>query len=190
MITSPPINNVQIVQEVSLVAGIPQVPFISQFEDITSPKWKKVGCGIASLAMILDYYKTETISVDKVLNQGIAIGAYLKNAGWTHAGLISVSKKYGMKGKSYDYSASSKKVALEKLKVYIKDGPVMASVHYKFDPKNPIPHLVVIDAIDKNTVYYNDPAADVGQKKISLDKFLASWKNRFIVIRPDTKKLA
>lgn len=190
MITPPPANKIPVKVPDNLVVTIPEVPFFSQFKDITSTKWKKVGCGIASLAMILDYYKTEEISVNKLLDQGISIGAYQEKNGWTHSGLISISKKYGMSGNSYDYSGSSKKIALEKFNTYLKDGPVMASVHYKFDPKNPIPHIVVIDAIDKDMVYYNDPASDVGQKKISLEKFLASWKNRFIVIRPNTKKVA
>lgn len=162
---------------------IPNVPFYSQFTNITSPSWKKVGCGIASLAMIIDFYKP-AVSVDTLLGQGIATGAYDYNAGWTYAGLIRLAKKYDLTGTSYDLASSKSSVAFAKLKEFAKDGPVMVSIHYKFDPKSKIPHLVVIDGITDDTVYYNDPAAKSGKKEISTDLFLKAWKKRFIVIRP------
>lgn len=163
---------------------IPDVPFYSQFEDITSSKWQKVGCGIASLAMIIEYYKPDTVSVDKLLGQAVAGGAYKKDAGWIHKGLIRLSQRYGLDGTSYDLSKTDTKVAFDALKKSVKDGPVMVSVHYKFDPKSTIPHLVVIDAIDGDVVYYNDPASDRGGKQISTAKFLEAWKKKFIVMRP------
>jgi ABC-type bacteriocin/lantibiotic exporter with double-glycine peptidase domain len=163
---------------------VPDVPFFSQFKDITAAKWKKVGCGITSLAMIIDYYNPDSVTVNKLLAQGIASGAYLTNAGWIHSGLIALSNKYGLDGSSYDLSKSDSKTALSKLKDFLKDGPVMASIHYKFDPKNPIPHLVVIDAIDDEVVYYNDPASTTGAKQISTTQFLKAWKKKLIVVRP------
>jgi ABC-type bacteriocin/lantibiotic exporter with double-glycine peptidase domain len=166
---------------------IPNVPFYSQLTDITSPSWKKVSCGITSLAMIIDYYKPK-VSVNTLLGQGIALGAYKQNAGWTYAGLISVAKKHGLEGKTYDLGKSSSKIAFAEIQKQLKDGPVIASVHYKFEPTNPIPHLVVINGVSDGMVYYNDPAAKEGEKKISTVGFLAAWKKRFIVIRPIAEK--
>lgn len=159
------------------------VPFYSQFTDISRPEWKKIGCGIASLAMILDYYKP-AVSVDTLLARGIARDAYLSNAGWTYKGLIDVGQEYGLTGDSYDLAGSSSSSALSTLETYLADGPIIASVHYTFDPANPIPHLVVINRIEGDRVYYNDPAADKGNKTISTDTFMKAWKKRFIVIRP------
>ena len=162
---------------------IPSVPFYSQFKDISSPKWQKVGCGVASLAMVIDYY-TDAVPVNTLLKQGIASGAYLPSAGWTYKGLINLSRPYGLEGASYDLGKSSSKTAFDQFTTYLKDGPVIASVHYKFDPKSTIPHLVVINRIDGDTLYYNDPAAKTGERKISTADFLKAWKKRFIVIRP------
>jgi ABC-type bacteriocin/lantibiotic exporter with double-glycine peptidase domain len=174
-------------------APIPAVPFYSQFADITSPKWQKVGCGVASLAMIIDYYKP-AVSVNTLLTQAVAKGAYNENAGWSYAGLISVSKGYGLDGTAYDLGSSDTKTAYAALKKAVGKGPVIASVHYKFDPKSTIPHLVVIDGIKDDVIYYNDPAAKSGEKKISSADFLAAWKKRYIAIRPtahtDTLALA
>lgn len=162
---------------------VPVVPFYSQFRDITSAKWQKVGCGVTSLAMVIDFYKPDTVSVNTLLGQGIAAGAY-SNAGWTYSGLIRLSKRYGLDGNSYDLSKLDLNAALSQFKNSLKDGPVIASVHYKFDPKSTIPHLVVIDGIQNDVVYYNDPAAKTGEKQISTADFLKGWKKRFIVVRP------
>jgi ABC-type bacteriocin/lantibiotic exporter with double-glycine peptidase domain len=163
---------------------IPQVPFYSQFTDITSSKWKKVGCGVASLAMIVNYYKPGTVTVNRLLEQAVAAGAYDHAAGWTYSGLIGVSKKYGLSGTVHDLSVRSSSAALAEFKTALGAGPVIASVHYKFDPKSTIPHLVVINGIKDNTLYYNDPAAKTGEKQISVTDFLRGWKQRFIVLRP------
>lgn len=163
---------------------VPSVPFYSQFRDITSAKWRKVGCGVASLAMVIDFYKPDTVSVNALLNEGIEAGAYLNNAGWTYKGLIQISRPYGLDGKSYDLGKLSKDAAFSQFKEHLEDGPVIASVHYKFDPKSTIPHLVVIDGIHDGVVYYNDPAAKKGGLQISTADFLKAWKKRFIVVRP------
>lgn len=167
-------------------SSVPDVPFYSQFKDITSPAWQKVGCGVTSLAMVIEYYKPDTVSsVNALLKQGVAAGAYNKNAGWTYKGLIQLSKKYGLDGASYDLAKSGSKSALKQFEGYLENGPVIASVHYKFDPKSTIPHLVVINGIDADgMLHYNDPAAKTGEKTISTSDFLKGWKKRFIVIRP------
>lgn len=158
------------------------VPFYSQFTDISSAKWQKVGCGITSLAMVIDYYKP-AIPVNTLLAEGLALGAY-SNAGWTYSGLITTSKKYGMQGTAYDLGSSDMNKAFSQFSTTLKAGPVIASVHYKFDPKSTIPHLVVINSIKDGVVYYNDPAAKSGGLTISVADFQMAWKKRYIVIRP------
>lgn len=159
------------------------VPFYSQFKDITKTEWKKVGCGIASLAMLIEFYEPGSVSVDTLLKEGISAGAYISDAGWSHAGLINLSKKYGLSGGSNDMSGSTMEAAFTKLKTVLKEGPVMVSVHYTFDPKNPIPHLVVINGVSDGKVYYNDPAEKMGGGAISIKQFQSAWKKRYIQIR-------
>ena len=164
------------------------VPFYSQLNDIQSPDWKKRGCGVASLAMLIEYYKPGTVSVNTLLKQAIVSGAYLQNAGWKHRDLALLSKKYGLEGQNYDLSGSTKDVAFAEISEFLKDGPVMASIYYKFDPKSTIPHLVVINNIVGDTVYYNDPEKNAG-KQISTVDFLKGWKKRFIVVRPGNNEV-
>lgn len=169
--------------------AVPEVPFYSQFRDIHAAEWQKLGCGVASLAMLINFYQPETVRVDALLKEGISAGAFINGAGWSHKGLTLLAGKYGLKGESYDLSRSDADTALAQLEKILKEGPIMASVHYKFDPKNPIPHLVVINGISNDLVYYNDPASASGGKNISVQDFMEAWKQRFIVIRPDNRRI-
>lgn len=161
------------------------VAFYSQFADIQSTEWKKKSCGIASLAMLINFYKPNAVTPQKLLTQGINSGAYISDAGWSHQGLANLASKYGLVGKTYDLSKLDSKTAFNQFKDIVKGGPVIASIHYKFEPTNPIPHLVVITDIEGNTVFYNDPATTEGDKQISTDQFIKSWKKRFIIVRQE-----
>lgn len=161
------------------------VPFYSQFTDISAPEWRKIGCGIASLAMLIDFYKP-AVAVDTLLEEGIMSGAYAGDAGWSHAGLIALAKDKGLTGEARYLTGESMSEAFNNLKQAVQEGPVMVSVHYTFEPTNPIPHLVVVTDIDEQWVHYNDPAEESGNGVITAEKFQNSWKKRYIEIRPET----
>lgn len=165
-------------------ASTVSVPFYSQFTDISASSWQKVGCGITSLTMVIDYYVPDAVSVETLLARGIDSGAYDVRAGWKHAGLITLASKYGLGGSSYDLTGSSRSEAFTKMKIELAKGPVIASVHYKMDAKNPIPHMVVLERVSGDTIFYNDPASKTGEKKITVSEFLSAWKQKYIVIRP------
>lgn len=173
----------KVVSKDSTALPVPTVPFYSQFNDITSASWKKVGCGIASLAMLIEYYNPGSVVVDNLLQEGITANAYLDSAGWTYAGLIGISKKYGLNGEVHDYTNLSTEKAYEELTSELEEGPVMASVHYTFQKSNPIPHLVIINGIEDGKVYYNDPAEKTGGGSVSVAQFQSAWKKRYIEFR-------
>jgi ABC-type bacteriocin/lantibiotic exporter with double-glycine peptidase domain len=172
---------------VVMTQTVPTVPFYSQFKDISSTDWQKRGCGIASLAMLIDFYKPGTTAPNTLLAEGIKSGAYISDAGWSHQGLANLAAKHGLAGKTYDLSALGSETAFAQFEAIVADGPVMVSIHYKFDPLSTIPHLVVINGIDGDTIYYNDPAAQTGAKTISTADFIKGWKKRFITVRPMEK---
>ncbi|HEY0964763.1 MAG TPA: C39 family peptidase [Candidatus Paceibacterota bacterium] len=175
---------VDVIAQAKPEEDIPTVPFYSQFKDISSPKWQGVGCGIASLAMLIDYYSDQSVSADSLLAKGVAANAFLKDAGWTHAGLVGLANGYGLDGSIVSLGHLSMSEAFTALEEELEAGPVMVSVHYTFEPTNPIPHLVVITGVKDGSVYYNDPAETQGGGSISVSKFQNSWKKRYIAIRP------
>jgi predicted double-glycine peptidase len=136
--------------------------------------------------MLIEYYNPGTVgtSVDTLLHQGIAAGAYTDASGWSYNGLITVAKKYGLSGDTHDYKDSSMDVAFAALADDVLKGPVMASVHYTFKSTNPIPHLVIIRGVKNGLVYYNDPAAKEGGGSISVAQFKDGWKKRYIEFYP------
>lgn len=161
-----------------------EVPFYSQFEDISDPEWQKLGCGIADLAMLIELYKPGVVSVDALLQEGIDSGAFINGAGWSHAGLVTLAGKYGLTGQTYDFSGLDKNAAFTELAKILQEGPVIVSVYYKFEFGNPIPHLAVITGISNGKVFYNDPAEASGGYEISIEDFQKAWKKRGIAIRP------
>ncbi len=161
------------------------VPFFSQFDDISQPSWRKVACGVASLAMLVEYYKPGVATADTLLAAGIAADAYTDN-GWSHAGLIGLAEDLNLRGSTQSLSHLSAADAFDTLADVVTEGPVMVSVHYTFEPTNPIPHLVVVTHIADGYVHYNDPAEKRGNGFISAEKFQRAWKQRYIEIRPAT----
>ena len=155
---------------------IPDVPFFSQFTDVSKSEWRTKACGVTSLAMLIEFYKPGEISVDALLNEGIASGAYLPGAGWIHNGLALLAKDHGLHGKSFDFAPLGMDSAFTKLENSLQEGPVIASVHYKLDPQNPIPHMIVVNGILNSNVYYNDPAESEANQSISIDNFTQAWK--------------
>lgn len=162
----------------------PPVPFYSQFEHITAPYWRGKSCGVTDTAMIINYYRPGATTADDVLERALDADGYIKNIGWTYKSLIDVARQYQLEGISYDWGELSTREAFQKFKTLLDDGPIIASVHYLFDPKSTVPHLVVITGTDGVHLYYNDPALKEGGKKIPIDTFLKAWKKRVVVIRP------
>lgn len=166
------------------------VPLYSQISDITTVAWKQKGCGVADVAMIVEFYKPNTTSVQKVLEEALASGAYQKNVGWKHAGLAALATKHGLVGKTVDLSPLTKETAFGELKNMIKEGPVIASIRRGFDPASPYGHLIVITGFDEKQVYFNDPGKRDGKRTVAIADFMKGWKKRLIVIRPPAPKVA
>lgn len=161
-----------------------KVPLYSQINDITSPEWRQKGCGVADVAMIVEFYKPNTTTVQDVLEKGLKSGAYVKNVGWSHAGLASLAVKYGLVGKTVDLSAYGKETSLKELKKIIIEGPAIASIRRGFSATSQYGHLIVITGFDEKLVYYNDPGKRDGIKTVAISEFMTGWKKRLIVIRP------
>lgn len=164
------------------------VPLYSQISDISSVEWKQKGCGVADLAMLIEFYKPKTTTVQKVLENALASGAYQKNVGWKHEGLADLATDYDLSGRTYDFSKSDKNIAFDQFKNIIKEGPAIASIHRGFDPKSSFGHLIVVTGFDDNLVYYNDPGKRDGIRNVSITNFINGWKKRLIVVRQPEPK--
>lgn len=161
---------------------IRRLPFYSQFTDIDWPSWRGKSCGVASVAMIVDFYRDNAPTAQALLERGLKRGHYITGAGWSHTGLARLAEAYGVRGRVRDFTDLTTKRAVERLKRDLEHGPVIASVHYGFDPQSTIPHLVVIRNIIDGTVYYSDPAEESAAGTISRAGFIDAWKQRAIAM--------
>jgi uncharacterized protein YvpB len=161
------------------------VPLYSQIRDISWTEWQQKGCGVADVAMIVNYYKPETTNVQAVLEAGIKSGAYVKNVGWSHTGLANLAKKYGLVGSEKSFYDFNKELALSEFKKVIDEGPAIASIHRNFDPKLSFGHLIVVTGYDDKFVYFNDPGKRDGIRSVPVSQFMNGWKRKLIVIRPE-----
>lgn len=168
-----------------MIIPIPySVPLFYQISDISTVAWKQNGCGVTDVAMIIDFYKPNTTTVQEVLEQGIKSGAYQKNVGWKHEGLAQLATAHGLIGKTFSYTHLDKSSAFEELRDVVAEGPVIASIYRGFNPNNSHGHLIVVTGLDDTYVYYNDPGKKDGKKKIKIADFKNGWKKNIIVIRP------
>lgn len=76
-----------------------KVPFISQVDDISDPKWHDKFCGIVSAYMVLRYWWGQqsipnTPNVEDVSDYGLEIDGYKEGVGWIHTKLADVARHY------------------------------------------------------------------------------------------------
>lgn len=165
------------------------VPCYSQFLDIKNKSWRSTACGVVALKMVLDYFlrknKRRAPAADRLMAAGITSGAYGgADMGWRHRGLAQMAAPLGLAGKNFDWWPKSPAEAYRLLVARLKTGPVIASIYKNFKPGSS-GHLVVITGINNDIIFYNDPIAKNRQtikRKISVEKFLAGWKRRIIVV--------
>jgi len=168
------------------------VPFFSQYSDIQSHLWQYRGCGIIALKMLLEYWHTQkpelqSPSIEELLKKSFDIGAYIENIGWSHSGLVEIAKRYGYGGYNKDLAHIPAEDAWQEFLEDLERFPVMVSAYKHFDPEIKGGHIIVVTGKDEERLYVNDPLEgneERGKQIIDLKKFLAGWKQRYIVVYP------
>ncbi|MHB1118362.1 MAG: C39 family peptidase [Minisyncoccota bacterium] len=171
------------------------VQYYSQFLDVKDPAWKLRACGIACLKMLLETEKVKTPSLDQMIQDGVALGAY-GPSGWIHSGLIALAGKYGVNLSRAEWRTSDTKIA-DKLN---KEGiaflvaelrarrPVIVSAirHFKEVDKF---HMVTLVGFKGRGLgvagfYYHDPDSltrEGGEHQfVPIETFRSAWRKMAI----------
>jgi len=182
------------------------VPFVSQNSDQVSEMWRDRSCGIANVKMILDFLSDETIPIQELIAEGLAIEGYnysILGGSWKHEGLVRVLRNHGVLAYSQEFKAvkviQEDEVKFEKSsysKKFIEQGiekiieqldrgfPAIVSVNEGFN-NNKTSHLVLITGYEMKdnkilNLYYNDPDSRDGVERknslVEIDKFKEFWR--------------
>lgn len=195
----PPFDGLPFARNAGILAISMQIihpiNLLSQIRDIKSRAWKRRACGIVSLCMVMNHYAKHISkqSLQSLIDRGVTIGAYKPGIGWTHQGLLNIAQEYGFIGERFDYAHTEPQEALQLLLSHVQYGPVIASIHKGFNPKNG-GHLIVVNGYTTTdagtTIYIVDPMSKKKKRNVRLvsqNMFINGWKKRFIVISPQQK---
>ncbi|MDE2019865.1 MAG: C39 family peptidase [Patescibacteria group bacterium] len=166
-----------------------RLPDISQYLDLPLKNWKARSCGIAALATVIGFWNGGTPDLKKLRQEAVAGHAYQKGVGWRHKELASLALRYGLKGKNFDWAPEPEKIAWKKFRQALKKGPVIASIHKDFKPRNG-GHLIVANRIRAGKIFYHEPASRTRKgiiRSVSVNKFKTGWKKRIIAVNPETR---
>jgi hypothetical protein len=137
-----------------------EIPYFSQYLDITDKKHALVGCGMTCVFMVLKYFGSQDKNLDNLVETGIKENGYCK-AGWIHDYLIKVLVENGLEAYRKEKMADSD---VSEIHLSIKNGnPVIVSIEERvFDRKKF--HMMLITGVKENEkgelegFYYHDPA--------------------------------
>jgi len=116
-------------------------------------------CGAASLTMILAYYGL-WMPLEKVREE-CGVG----RDGASAANVMKAARNFGLEAKGKRYSVKR-----------LKEVPLPVILHWEFN------HFLVLEAIDDEYAYLNDPA--MGHRKVPIEEFRSSYTGISIALRP------
>lgn len=156
------------------------------------------GCGVLSLAMVLEFLSKKKIDIKKLKDEGVLIGARVPKYGWTQEGLASLARNKGfnaylqefrsvevnLKDKTFKERNVLINFGINKIKELLKNNnPVLVSVDEDFN-KNTVKHIVVLTGFDDSGFYFNDSRMKTGGKDlfVSFSRFKKYWRRRILVV--------
>ena len=171
------------------------VPYYSQYLDVTDTTWQPRACGLVCLKMLLEASHIQTPSLNEMLVQGDAIGAY-GEWGWRHDGLIALGKQYGARLSRAEWRQSETKTDEELsdegiaflVAQLLARRPVAVSAIKNFEVADKF-HLVVLTGFEEEEglvtgFYYHDSDTQVrGEGEnifVPMDTFRAKWRRMAI----------
>lgn len=179
--------------------NIIDLPYFSQLRDIEAEEWKRRGCGVAVIAMVVNYYRPEAIQyLDHLIDEANAIRPFTER-GWAHDVLVLLAHNYSVLGYREEFKTISdehqiyfRDAGIEKIAREVTAGrPVIISTVRKFNEEDKF-HMVVITGVKQvgemiEGFYYSDP--DYATEKEGKDQYVdlltfkKFWRRMAIFLR-------
>jgi len=169
-----------------------EIPFYSQYLDVSDEKWQSKACAVVGIKMILEFNNI-SISADDLIKEADELGG-LTDGGWKHDVLVFLLHNHGVSGYREEFRSSDEAVSNElgeygaiKIAQTLDEGnPVQVSLNLGNREGN---HMVLLTGYEMNEeelkgFYYHDPeekTEDGGSHKfVSMEDFSKSWRNMAI----------
>ncbi len=154
--------------------------------------WTKRICGLACLKMVIAKITGQVVTLNTLLQQGLAADGYMKGVGWIHQSLADVAyHHYGIRADCQSIGAS-----LDPIEEALGQNTlVIASVSCGFKPEKKGGHLVVILAMDKEQLIIHHPSSHKNEQwshyRLGKSRFLQCFsENGNIITVPTQQTLA
>lgn len=165
----------------------------SQWRDVVREEWRPRACGIAVLAMMLEYAKPgrDIPDLDRLIDDAVARGAHDPAIGWIHARLIALANEFDVALESRVYRAKAAdeeehlaSKGLAEIAVELSAlRPVIASVRRGFSDAG-TPHMVVLSGAGEDVegkyflVHDPDSKSEEGAqyRRVSREQFEKNWR--------------
>jgi len=146
-----------------------------------SELWSDRACGVACIAMVLEYADGTPRAIVNLLHEGRRRGAYSSN-GWVHTGLAELLRAHGTPAEARAVTSLG-----ELARLVQSYGPVIASVtlHFPEDGRRG-GHLVLVTGAEWHCrevtkIFFNDPSRwGAHHGHVSAARFAASFTGRIV----------
>ncbi len=186
-----------------------QVPYYSQFKDVSDLEWKPRSCTIVCLKMALDYLslgKWQIPSIDHLIQEGVVIGGYSEH-GWKHSSVAILAHNYGIpayqeefrsmsidiNGKKFiegGFAEQMTNLGIKKIvSVLESNGLAIVSVP-RGNQSGGSFHNILIVGFEKDNdgisgLYFHDPDSENEPQKyqfIAINDFILKWRKMAIFL--------
>jgi uncharacterized protein YvpB len=172
-----------------------QVPYYSQYKEVTDLEWQPKACAITCLKMVLDFeapnFNTTIPTLDELIQEGVSINAY-SNDGWIHKGIVFLSHNHGVPAYQEEFRSVNKEfeknlteVGISKILKRLEDKKTsMVSVEKDFEKSGSFHQILIVGYEDGNFLYHEPEEKDEtgAFMQVSEERFLAHWRRLAIFI--------
>lgn len=164
------------------------VPYYSQFEDVSDPYWMPRACGFCCIKMVLDYYSISAGSIVELAQEAEQNGGY-GTSGLVHDYVVNFFTSKGLSSHREEKMEDAAGIANIQEQIQ-KGNPVIVSIVKKILGQTKF-HQVVFTGFEEENgtlkgFYFNDP--ENLYKEASKDKFvvladfLNDWRRMAIFV--------
>jgi uncharacterized protein YvpB len=161
------------------------VPYYSQFIDVTDPFWMLRACGAISLKMVAEYYGADVPDIVSLCNEGKERGGYDMQNGWIHDYLVTKAKELRLS--SYRKEGMS---SLDEIIEHLDKGhPVIVSIEKRVLEQKRFHIIVIVGHEDGNIIYHESESTDREKgmyRTCTIDIFMNYWRGKAIFIEPNS----